>query len=122
MFYRPCVLFLLAHGLQAFNEHIPADYTQHQHVGQIDEEIGVAELAQDLYDLYAGSSSDHSPREEKQAHFEIHVAQPKMGKCSGGGCPNNLVGVRCGGNCRGNTHHDQKRRHQKPAAYSKNTR
>ena len=83
--------FYLAHGLKTLNEHIASCGPQHQHVSHGDQEIGVAELPQDLDKLNPGRPADDSANQEQQAHLDIHVSEAKMRQGARCRCPDNLV-------------------------------
>ena len=95
----------LAHRLKTLGEHVAPDDSEHEHIGEIDQEIGIAELPKDLDDLNSHRSPDDPADQEQQAHFEIDVAETKMRKGAGCRGPDDLVRIRSRRHSRGNAEH-----------------
>ena len=106
---------LFPHALEAFHEHVEADDAQHDDVGDLDDEVGIAHGPEHLDELYAHGAPEHAADDEEEPHLEVHVPQAVVGIGSGGGGRHDLVGVRGRGHRGRNPHHDQERRHEKAA-------
>ena len=99
------LFFDLAHGLEALGEHVAPDGSEHQHIGEIDQEIGIAELPKDLDDLNPHRSPDNPADQKQHAHFEVDVAKTEMRKGARCRSPDDLVRIRSRRNSRRNTEH-----------------
>ena len=62
------------------DKHVDADKSEHDHIGDLDQKIRIAHVPQDFYDLHADGAADDAADEQKNAHFEIHIAQTIMGQ------------------------------------------
>ena len=109
----------LSEALEAFNKHVAAHETEHDHVGNVDEKIGIARSAEYFDNLYPNGAAANPSHQKKEAHFEIHISQPVMRQGSGRGRADDLVGIGRSSHRGRNSKHDQKRRHQKAAANPK---
>ena len=109
---------LFPHALEALRKHVEADDAQHDHVGDLDDEVGVAHGPEQLDELYPQGAPEHPADDEEEPHLEVHVPQAVVGIGGGGGGRHNLVGVRGRGHRGRNPHHDQERRHEKAAPHA----
>ena len=99
------LFFDLAHGLKTLGEHVAPDGPEHQHIGEVDQEIGIAELPKDLDDLNSHRSPDDPADQKQYAHFEVHVAETEMRKGARCRSPDDLVGIRSRRHSRRNAEH-----------------
>ena len=108
----------LPHALEALHEHVAADDAQHDDVGDLDDEVGVAHGPQALDEVNPHGAAEDPADDEQDPHLEVDVAQAVMGVAARSGGRHDLVGIRGRGHRGGDARHDQQRGHEKAAAHA----
>src|SRR4030065_1171380 len=73
------VSLLLPHAAEAFNEHICADYAEHQHICHLYNKVCIPRRLENFNQLHAEKPSGKTPDEKIKPHLEIHVAYLPVG-------------------------------------------
>ena len=109
-------------GAQPFAEHGEADESEDEDIGQLQEEVEIALVAEDLHELHADEPARPSSADDEQPHLEVDVAEAGVGEGSRRGPGGDLGGVCGGGHGGRNADEDQERRHQEAASHAEQTR
>ena len=65
-------------GANAFGQHQRTDDSQEHHIGQLDDEIDLANGLQEGEQRDTKRRADHTARHQDAAHFEIDIAAPHV--------------------------------------------
>ncbi len=107
-----------AQGPRRFGQHQPADTTKDQHIGQGNDKIDLAYLAQEAEHLHARGRTDEAAEQQHEPHAEIDIAAAHVRQHAGHRRGDDLGRLRADGDGRRHADEDEERRHQEAAADS----
>ena len=102
----------LADGVEAFDEHQPANDAQKDNITELDQQIDLSERLQVVEDHHTQTGADEASDQQHRAHPEVHGLSPQMRKHPRERRSNDLVGFGGHGDCWRDADEEEQWRHQ----------